>query len=521
MGVTLKKNNSIRWLQLTALMLIFAGGIFAHSSSVRAAGTFGFAYWPQGYTNDALFNRNWAVARPAIEKDADQMASMSVGAVRLVFWPPVSGYIITQNGGGRLNSDYYEMLSHLPSLISIFQQRKIKVMISFANSYLDLRNKWGGGNWQWAYGPQGFAKFEADSALWMTGVINAIGANSNIVFYDYLNEVHNDPSYLLNGWAYVNYMYDHTPVPAGKRGISLCLMPEDANVLKQQLGWRTWDFIDFHSYPVPDGVGSVPVNANIQATYTQIKGLFPNATVLMGESGRQAPSSSYEAAQSITDLDILNHAQNVTGLAYYMNWTLWDWPGLQNQAFGFGYNPNSRKDVMEAVTNKFSQIYNAGLEIVNGTAPNQQPAWWSANGTVPVSFTARPQNTARGSTNRSYGHLSVTNLTAGTVWVVAPQMNVSNKSKLYLNFYYRSSIPQVWVEVHEYYNDAYGNLKERVSRSPIVSGSSGWSNFLQRSGSWSQPLSSTTTRVTVAIVGAHRAGYVEYLDVDTLSAYTK
>lgn len=101
-------------LRVAALVItLLAFGSFG----ARAGSTFGFNYWPAGYSCNVLKTANWTVANQDIVKaDLDHMSSLGADVLRLVFWPQVSGYLLTPGsgpGGATFTSDFTQERSNL------------------------------------------------------------------------------------------------------------------------------------------------------------------------------------------------------------------------------------------------------------------------------------------------------------------------------------------------------------------------------------------------------------------------
>jgi hypothetical protein len=85
-----------------------------------SASTFGFNYWPHGYSCRALDNANWTALRPQVAADFDHMASLGSGVVRLMFWPQESGFRLKETfGGGEFTSQFYEQTANVPDIVRL------------------------------------------------------------------------------------------------------------------------------------------------------------------------------------------------------------------------------------------------------------------------------------------------------------------------------------------------------------------------------------------------------------------
>src|SRR5262249_14524897 len=149
---------------------------------------------------------------------------------------------------------------------------------------------------------------------------------------------------------YTAFMYDWSSVPAGKHGMSVLRVPEDADDLATQLavqggpqqGHRHLDYVDFHSYP------AYPLNPDVVASRDAMQRIFPGSIVVLGEFGYNTLGPADEAAQRDAVATITSTAR-AASVPYYLNWMLWDdTPGAPLH-YGWGYNPHLPKDVLGSV----------------------------------------------------------------------------------------------------------------------------------------------------------------------------
>ncbi len=520
-------NQGLEWISIVRKImpssrlpaLILALFVFGNFSA-RAAGGFGFNYWPGDYGCNILTNANWTAANKSMVKsDLDQMSSLGAGVLRLMFWPQDSGfqaYPMDQGGGAHWTHDFNEERNHLVELLGYCQARSIKVIISFGNDYQSQGNGAPGHRW-WMnfYGntPQGFTKFLGDTRTWINGFVNSIEGcayASTVLYYDYENEYCSRNPY---AGRYAASLYDTSGVPAGKRGYSVLRVPEDAKALKSQLGpQRPLNFVEFHSYPAVNP----PANADIESCHDQIQAAFPNSTILLGEFGRRCDKPGEEMAQQTTTVDLAARARR-KGIPYFLHWMLWDnAPPFPDQTAGWGYRASSLKDVYGGMCQLLNLCANPDMEqVAQGI-----PAGWSAGGSGNFSFSAMGPNNADAATNRYYARLQ-RNAKTGEVWMNSPRMNMigaGHHKKLYLNCYVRSNMSGVSMCVKEY--NSIGGLIAQTAGPACTPGKWSWNGTLRLAGPWSITLQSQTRAVIVSI-GAKCVTDPSYLDVDAVSVWAR
>ncbi len=486
---------------------------------VSGPSEFGFNYWPHGMASECLNDSAWPTNKPIIEADLDHIASLSGNIIRITFWPHPSSWHINWP----LDPEYYQQTGRIAEFLALCHARDIKVIVCFSNGY--VLNGTGPAWTQFEmYGngsPAGFQLFLDDTVLWMNGFIDAIEASTykdTVIYYDLQNEYdHRDQ----NIGDYARAVYDRSHAPVGKRGFSTLMWSPwdgdhdvDVEDLAYQLslgGSRPLDFVEFHSYPAAaDGLaGAYPV-PSVEAFYDEVKEDFPDAAVVLGESGHSAPDATVEQYQQSIVADLAIRSIN-KGIKYHLGWMFWDHtPGPENQEFGWGDDPHTPKDVMGGLSSLLGSMHNPDMEILDGGIPQ----FWSAGGTVPVSFIAAGPSVDAAS-NDYYARLQA-NQSSGDVWMVSPYTPVYG-GILYFNSYIRSNLDNVRMGVIEYDHDGTEIRRtEGASFNPAWA----WNNYLQRTGSFSVDLLPKTEFVHVAIAGS----IVEnpsYLDVDTVSLYEK
>jgi len=484
------------------------------SSQYPPAEMFGFNYWPYQSSCACLTDENWTSAMKAeVRTDLDHMASLSVGVLRLMFWPQSCGWtLLPYPQGGEFTSDFDEMTDNIVELIQMCQERHLQVIICFGNNYFDCGNGDPGHRW-WMNSYDEFSDFLSDTAYWVNGFVNSIEASAYknaIIFYDYENEYYRNHPYM--GW-YLTFLYDWSAVPEGKRGCSVLHVPYDVDDMKYQLGIsppggvaRRLDFVDYHSYP------AYPHNPDIEYCYDYCQGKFPDSTIILGEYGRVCGDSSEEAAQEATVLDVTGRAIT-KGICYYMNWMLWDETPGPGASTAWGYTPDSPKDVLGGMSDVLNLALNPDMEDVSGGVP----IYWEAGGSVPLSFYAGGPNATEAATNDYYARIKVENQTSGSVWLVAHGLYVDGGKTLYLNSYIRSSMQNVRMNVVEY--DSSWNWLRSTTGPAFTPQYWMMYNYVREVGSYSVDLLSNTGIVLVTISGevVHDPSY---LDVDAVSVWT-
>lgn len=577
---------------------------------------------------------DWDVNQQTIEKDLDQIASLGGGIVRLLIWPQQKRSVITKNGtsfscitpdtaetegvtwsgpthwhawrlkgqnqGGEFTSEFDAQTRNVDDLIELVDERGLKAIVTFGNLYM---KRCVSGNkpcirgdtmlWKNAYGPKtadpndvdGWDRFRQDAVTWVNGYINPIEActcSDAVIAYDYHTESSqvapveipaNEPGGPEPGvWEYVNYLYDNSNVPAGKRLVSPQLVdptrfpprhPADQTVpptkapvddgvppaandgqfLAYRLGSsRQLNYVEFHSYPNSN-------NQDVAATYDYLNtngfshdpfgfhwGHF-NASVILGEFGEETPAEEGNAGEDQQETVVRSYllAARDKAIPYYIHWQLWDSTptgNAQEQTFGFGYSPHSPKDVLGGVAVDLKE--NTGVQLVANADmelrdPDAEPSNWSPDGNAPGAITLRrfgQTGIGLGATNDYYARLRADPPQPGAptdplprVWMDSDVSTIPGAPqpgrKLFANAYIRSNMDKVRLTITEY-NDA--GVVQAKTGGPIFEPVQGaWNNYLHQVGSWNVTLQQGTTRVRVS-VSATPAGATPFLDVDTVTA---
>lgn len=476
---------------------------------------FGFVYWPHKQTCQTLSDDEWTDERKQeIKTDLDIMASFGGRLFRVMFWPQFSGYkLYTDGSGGYFTTDYDEIKINLIELLSFYYERDLKVYIAFGNNYHRSKDPSSGLHWwQIAYGDD-FNAFLQDTYTWMNGIIEAVESSeyaSTVIFYNLETET---ADVVLNNWDYWRYIYDNCSVPRGKYCLNPLRTNVDTPIAKAELGDRRFDYIEFHCYPdIATGNNKVP-----QIAYDEVKAYYPDSTAVLGEYGGMGPDPldlytttiepSTEQTQQTTEVNVVDWAYSAD-LPYFLHWMLWDrTPDVDNQIAGWGYEHHEPKDVMGKMAEMLSIVPNGDMEQLDGIQPNR----WSADGTVPVSFS---YNTAP-ATNILCGRLMVLQ-TSGSAWIQSDKVSVRGGRMLFLNSFIRTSMDNVYMGVREY--DESQNLIHTSIGPKIASADWQWYNYLHATMPWHVNLEPQTRFIEVVIGGDVRNN-PSLLDVDTVSVW--
>lgn len=475
---------------------------------VQSRGEFGFNYWPGGYSCDVLYETNWTVPNKEIVKaDLDLMASFSTQMLRLMVWPQKSGYNIQIGAGSEFTQDFEDVTDNFLEILEMCSKRDIGVILSFGNNYFVSINQatdkyW----WEEAYGTgdSAFTEFLGDTRIWMNGFIDKIEASpwaSTVRYYDYLNEW---SALRKNAVWYLQYVYEWTNVPEGKRYLSLLHVQEglnDAVEAKSALGDNPVDAVDFHSYPLMNHM------ADIEAGFDLTRVSFPTIPIYLGEYGAAGITAGDETTQQATVLDLYNRA-SAKGFAGMLHWMLWDnAPPSANQIIGWGYTYHEPKDVMGAMAELLSLVPNPDMENLNGI----EPAGWSAGGTVPFTFY---YNTSA-ATNSLCARILVNN-TAGKAWMSSSLIPATGGKKLFLNCFIRSSMENIQMSVTEF---DINQQQIAVFNGPSITPPAWqWYSYTHLAQSWFIPLSKQARFITVS-VGGQVTTNPSILDVDTVTVW--
>jgi hypothetical protein len=311
--------------------------------------------------------------------------------------------------------------------------------------------------------------------------------------------------------AYLVDMYEQSHVPPGKRGLSVLHQADDAQDALTQLqtiagpnrGHRHLDYVDFHNYAAESGLDT-------STLYNQVRAVFPDSTVLLGEFGYDATSPALESAQVSTVASTISEALT-SAIPIYMLWMLTDnTPGPGSYALTYTYD--QPKDVVGYLAGLFGAVKNGDFETVVSGAPQH----WSGGGNTAFWFGAIGPQASDAATGLWYGRVRADQ--PGSVWMSSDMTPVVGGKRLFVNAYLRSNLAWVNIDVHEY--DASGVQVGATTSGPRWTPPTTtwqWYDYLHAVGSFSVQLRSDTKWVIVAPAGATGSAIPGYLDVDALS----
>lgn len=489
--------------------------------TVEAASTLGFNYWPTGYDCGVLNNANWTTANKAIiQRELDHMASLGGGVIRLVVHPQSSGWWLQTTcptgggsngpGGSIFCPNFTEQTANVVDMIGLCKARNMKVIIAFANYFQGPTNS----PTYWANfygsGTTNYTHFLWDVQHWIDGFVDSIEASANassVLYYDIQNEY--DAAFPYSDW-YSTFVFDWSTMPALKKGHSV-LSLADAQSLSSAMGSRVLKFTDFHCYPT-----MCPADqAILENYYDSMRGLFPSSQTIMGEFGRWAQYTTDEANQNCTVKDVASRAKT-KGILYHLHWLFMDKEFNNQNYFGLGYSTHYMKDTMGGLSSVENLIYNPDMELPGTGAPPTSWGFGSSTGNN-TTFTAGGPSSTDARTNLYYGRITRT-AASGSVWMNVPTFAVTGTSgkKLYVNFFLRSSMTNIYPAIHEY--DANWNPLGTLNGASYTPPTWTWYNYLAVVGTQSFTLASGTKNIIISIIGTSTSN-PSYLDVDTISAF--
>ena len=289
----------------TYVFRVRAGSTILAETSVttQTPGTgFGMNYWPQHFGSETLNATNWPTLRPVVAEDMDRIVSLGGQTLRVFFWPgEQAGWDEGQPAGSRITPALKEMAANLPDLLSLANERGLAVIITFGNSYFDnhpdgedINHPW------WIYSYATFNDFMVDTLTWANTIIDAAEHSayaSTVIYYDYENEYY---KLRPNMGQYLVDMYENSHVPPGKRGLSVLHQSDDTQDALTQLGTlpganlghRHLEYLDFHNYAAESGLDTATLES-------QMRAVAGDTTVILGEFGRQTPTSADERERGL------------------------------------------------------------------------------------------------------------------------------------------------------------------------------------------------------------------------------
>lgn len=553
-----------------------------------AEGIFGMHYWPQGYGCAALKQENWVTLKPVVAGDLDHLVSLGVRAVRLMFWPIDCGYTLNPKDdahphpGGTVafSSDY---LRNLQEMIALLGSRGFDIFIGFDNSYLKYPSSEcpGQQHWQCAYGNDstGFNAFILQSSLWMNGLVQTVEQSPyapKVKYYDFIDEATNHVDRM---WPYIAYMYDHTAVPKGKRGISLLNIPDDANDLKNQVidttaapNQRPFDYVSFNTIndvnmmpvdgsntPICPGENSVAtIQCKLSANYRAVQDALASndssiaaPQISLGSFGFQSPYCNPTATLDpdkpfcnycnptttpdpdkpfcapSNEMHKANDSDEQAQSTYVLNMiqAAKKVPFYAYVHWMFVDFPHSQPGQTYGLLYEDTNSPKAVLAtIAQEMSPGLNLDMGDISCTQPANWWASLASlSCQGiywdtATGAAYGRVTVPSTVKGPVWMATSGGVVAGKRRLFVNFFFRSNLSSVRPEIHEY--DAQGALLD-IKAGPAYSPPAGtwsWMNYLQSVKGWSFCLEPTADHIVFA-VAANKAddSTTGYLDVDAVS----
>jgi hypothetical protein len=517
---------------------LFLSLVAAVSGLPAAESQLGFNYWPHKGSSWILFDRNWPTAKVEVARDLDHMASVGTHVIRLMIWGfSHSGWVrnAPPGTGTRLTSDYQELCRNLPELLDLIVQRRMKIIVCFANPYFD-HNVRGTKTreWEYAYGADGWQKYLDDSVTWMRGILDACEGSASarhIVYYDLQNE----PSAHWaeeRMWDLLRTIYDRLPWPKGKIGTSPMLnnagqpgdhrKVSDVDLMKRELGERPFDYLEFHTYP--RGPEQQSSNPRLADAANKLRAVYPAARLVIGEFGQKTTTSAGEKKQADWMREVTAFARDQPDVVFHLQWTLWDrLMGAADQAWGVGYDMHNPKRALGVLAELHQLLPNCDFE---ETARGRFPGW-KMGGTVPIAAFGPEQDGPAASQELPddpcsgdwYVRVRPTRPGAAELWVRSDPVNIAAGPgrRLYTNAYLRGRVARAWLEVREFRNPAE---PPKVTRLPaIVPSAETWVNYL-----WGAPpfaavqLADDTTAVSVAAVAATDARPGGLIEVDLLTA---
>jgi hypothetical protein len=318
------------------------------------------------------------------------------------------------------------------------------------------------------------------------------------------------------GW-YVTFLHDWSAIPRGKHGISVLKVPDDVDDLQYQLangggpelGRRRLDFVDFHVYP------DQGANANAEDCFNHIVEKFPGCTPLVGEFGYL----SVVEDQQWAGVDELTSRCKTKGIAYYLNWLLWDDHSIGGFAnTPWGYDVHTPKRVLGGMAAKVGLLANSNFDVIDAEG---RPVAWEVGGSIPqemLTLVVKPDvPDVLGDTGTAATHrfASISASQPGSVWLSSAEATVVPGQRIFVNAYLRSNMQNVRMNIIEY--DSNRAHVADHNGPPFTPTDFRFGNYLHRAGSWSVQLSPSTSYVIVNVSADCPTG-VSYLDVAAVSA---
>jgi hypothetical protein len=500
-----QKNKLLDWTSVT--------------TKVSPSNHFGMNYWPGGYSSDVLSSTNWTTTvQDQVKADLDHIASLGGRVVRLVFVPDDSSFELseTKNGGGTVDTtaagSEYEKIN---DLLGYIDDRDMKAVIAFENTYLQLVAGETYTEWEWAYNLVNYDDFEEDAADWMEAIIDTVEGGSydeTVIYYDINTWTDMDTERIV---SYIHHVYDNSDVPQGKIGISLAdaTAGADAEDLAKVLGGRRFDYVDFPHYPDD----SPAINATISTCSTNIEAsdAFPYSTVSVSEFGRS--SSDGESNQESTVTDAASDA-TTDGRPYYFSWMLWDDCLGYTDNYGWAEDESADpRDVFGGWVQDYSMADNPDFEEGSGTSCPDDWSYDSYGFSDPTNNMTVTRSSSGVATNSYKIRVHVVDEPNGNCWIQSDRITVDGGEDIFVNFYVKGGMDDVFVKIVQY--DQYNNRLGSLDGPELDLSDKAWKfhNYLQEAGTWSATIGSSTAEIEVRIYGSGTADLDDYLDIDALS----
>lgn len=476
---------------------------------------FGFNYLPEHL--DWFKQGSYAGQWNRLMQDLITMSSAKGGVIRFNIWCWVGCSISSANGGTwNYGSDFYVFKDNLVNwLANACYPNDVRVVVAFHNDWLTYNH------WQGAYGTN-FGKFLGDTNNWINQIVNAIEGNANakkMVFaYDYYNEVY---SGVTNMEWYMEYLYDWSAIPMGKRTFSMSSEKDKLGNWATWLDGRRYDYVDLHFYP--DATPSTDDPSKVSQYVTAARNAFPQSTILMGEYGWKGGSSfpnnegsspKNEDTQSSKCTALITNAKNA-GVMCSMAWDFI--PAFQRDGaeYSFAYNKNQPKDVFGALNTFAAVLPNSDFESVSGGKPSN----WGYGGSIQnYTVSSSGPNGSDACTNNYYGRIQMNSGSSSYgVWFTQ-NLSVGGGQRLYLNGYVRGN-QYIYVGVHEY--DQNWNYIQTQATSAVVPSGWQWYSIQHLEGPWLPILHANTRNITVFVTGYGSGNNPSYLDVDNMQCWVR
>lgn len=455
-----------------------------------------------------------------LNQDLIHTISLQGGSIRFNFWSFGTrlDYSLHQ---WTFDPDLYEIVNNVVDwLAGPCYDNKVRVVIAFHNGIFTDGLYAGAG--------MTLDQVKQRTVEWMSIIINAIEANAKakmVVYgYDYQNELYYDGAQTPNIIDYVRYVYDNTPVPMGKRVISLA-RKEYISDWASWLSPRRFDYVDLHFYPDAQGWSDQP--SQLPGHVDTARAAYPNATVYMGEYGHKGGNSfpsnegsspTNEDTQTSKMIGLADAARNKS-LMYHMAWAFT--PPLTDgePSYNMTYSADQPKDVIGSLSASanVNTLTNPDAE----SATSGRPTGWTGSSNISYTFTRQGPNGANAATNSYFGRMSIGS-GSSTDWAAVDMSALTFTPisgvnyNVYVNGYVRSNM-NIKLGIREY----NGSTPVREQYWPwglMALPANTWKNLQSLVDIWVPSLHPSTNKVVVCVVGYGNGSNPSLLDVDGMSA---